>query len=130
MDVQKNRVLIVDDDTTVADTTALIFSREGYDAKAAYSAEQALVLIREWHPTAAILDIILPQMNGIALARLMRLACPDCWVALFSSQDFTGELFRSVPADLPFISKPVDPHNLVTFVGNSLRARRVYRGFA
>lgn len=129
MDATKHRFLIVDDDPTVADTTAMIFSQEGYDAKAAYSAEEALVLIREWQPTAAILDVLLPQMNGIALAKLMKLACPNCWVALFSSQDFIGELFRSVPADLPFISKPVHPHNLLAFVGDSLRARTVYRGF-
>ena len=65
---QKKRVLIVDDERVIADSLAIIFANEGYDARAVYSAEQALQLFSEWVPNLAILDVRRPGMNGIELA--------------------------------------------------------------
>lgn len=127
VDVQRNRILIVDDDGTVADTTAMLFTQNGYDGRAAYSAEQALALIREWPPTVAILDVRLPEMNGIALARLMQLACPECWVALMSTRDFGEETLSAIPDGLPFIEKPIAPDSLLAFVGEALLAMDTFR---
>jgi DNA-binding response OmpR family regulator len=124
VDSQKDRVLIVDDDRLIANTTALIFSKEGYEARAAYSAEEALALIREWPPSAAILDVHLPKMDGIGLARLMRLACPDCRVALISCQNISQDMFDTVPNDLSVIAKPVPPTELLAFVGGMLLLAR------
>lgn len=120
---QRDRVLIVDDDRTIADTTALIFAREGYEAKTVYSAEQALVLVREWQPSVAILDVYLPKLDGIALARLMKLACPDCRVILVSAQDIADDLFAGIPDDLPVIAKPIPPPELLAFVDAMLLSR-------
>jgi len=115
----KGRLLIVDDDQRVAETTALIFTRVGYEVKVAYSAEQALELIQNWRPSAAILDLHLPKMDGIALARIIRSVYPDCRVALFSTQDIT---FSTMPLDdLPLMAKPVHPDTLLAFVGESIQ---------
>jgi hypothetical protein len=43
------RILVVDDETLVADTLGLIFRRHGYEAKVAYSADDALVLVLTGH---------------------------------------------------------------------------------
>jgi DNA-binding response OmpR family regulator len=120
---QKDRVLVVDDNRAIADTTALIFGKEGYEAKAAYSGEEALALLREWQPAIAILDVYLPKLDGIALARLMRLACPDCRAILVSAQDIAEDLFAVIPDDLPVIAKPVAPAELLAFVDAMLLAR-------
>ena len=69
-----HRVLNVDDERTITDTLALIFTGNGYDARKAYSAEQAVDFIAEWRPDLAILDVVLPVMNGIDLATLLRLS--------------------------------------------------------
>jgi DNA-binding response OmpR family regulator len=59
-------VLIVDDERTIADTLALIFStRCGYETRAVYTAEEAMNMLAEWSPDLAIVDVVLPQMNGI-----------------------------------------------------------------
>ena len=65
------RVLIVDDERTIADTLVLIFSANGYETRASYSAEQALEIIADWLPDLAILDVVLPKMNGVDLAILL-----------------------------------------------------------
>lgn len=122
--VDGQKVLIVDDEHIIADTTALIFVQAGYEARAAYSAEDALILIRGWSPSAAILDVHLPKMDGIALGRLMRLACPDCRVALLSCQNMTDEVFDSIPDDFSLLAKPVHPTELLAFVSGLLLLAR------
>jgi CheY-like chemotaxis protein len=72
------RILIVDDETTVADSLNLILSGRGYETRAAYSAEQAIELLAQWQPDLAIIDVMLPQMNGIQLAGILRGNCPAC----------------------------------------------------
>ena len=120
---QRDKVLIVDDDRTVAETTVLVFIKEGYWARAAYSGEEALALVRDWQPSVAILDVHLPKLDGIALARLMRLACPDCRVMLISAENIPEHLFAGIPDDMPFITKPVPPAELLAFVDQLLPAR-------
>ena len=81
---EPKRVLFVDDERLIADTLAIIFSSQGYETRAVYSAEQALELISDWLPNLAIIDVRLPGMNGIDLAIRLRAEYPDCIVSLFS----------------------------------------------
>ena len=69
---QQHRVLIVDNEHTIADTLALTFEHAGYRARAVYSAEDALALSRTWPPCLAILDIMLPVRNGLELAEQLK----------------------------------------------------------
>ena len=70
--MQSSRILIVDDERVIADSLAAIFENQGYAARAAYSAEQALEIVAQWSPRLAILDVILPGMSGIDLAILIK----------------------------------------------------------
>jgi CheY-like chemotaxis protein len=90
-----HKVLVVDDERTIADTLAVIFSQRGFDARPAYSAEQALEIVDEWPPDLAILDVILPQMNGIDRSILPSERLPKCRSLLFSGQALTADLLAS-----------------------------------
>ena len=83
--------------TSIADTFAIIFSNEGYEARAVYSAEQALELISDWLPNLAVIDVRLPGMNGIDLAIRLRADYPDCRLSLFSGQASTADLLELAP---------------------------------
>ena len=83
---EKKRVLIVDDEHVIANTLATIFSHAGYESRAAYSAESALELIPSWPPHLAIVDVVLPAMNGIDCAILLKAISPDCTIQLFSGR--------------------------------------------
>jgi two-component system response regulator MprA len=66
------RVLVVDDDASILDTVNAILSAEGYEVAAASGGEEALSLLRDWHPTLVLLDMRMPIMDGWAVARAMR----------------------------------------------------------
>ena len=61
-------VLVVDDESVIADTLAEILSRNGYATMTAYDADEALETALTTPPEMLITDVILPGMNGIELA--------------------------------------------------------------
>ena len=65
----RTRVLVVDDDSSILDTVTAILSGEGYQVMAAGGGQEALALVRTWHPTLVLLDMRMPVVDGWAVAR-------------------------------------------------------------
>lgn len=108
----EKRVLIVDDEHNIADTMKIIFANAGYSAQATYSAEDALPIIGKWKPQLVIIDVRLPGMNGVELAKRMRLGSPGCNVLLFSGDGSVAELLESAQKEghrFEVLAKPVPP---------------------
>src|SRR5579871_4117870 len=80
----RRKILIVDDESAIADTLQLIFLTRRYEVRVAYTAERAVEVIAEWQPDMAVVDVILPEMNGIDLAIVIKENYPSCHVLLFS----------------------------------------------
>jgi len=111
-----HKVLIVDDKRTIADTLDLIFSASGYETRAAYSAEQALEIAAEWMPDLAIVDVVLPLMNGIDLAILLTAQYPACRLVLLSGQSLTADLLAEAETKgykFEILAKPVHPTEIL-----------------
>jgi len=66
------RVLVVDDDPSILDTVTSILENEGHQVMAASGGEEALSMVRAWHPTIVLLDMRMPIMDGWAVAKSMR----------------------------------------------------------
>lgn len=108
----RRRILIIDDETTIADTMALIFRAQRYDARVAYSAECAIEVIAAWRPDLAIIDVVLPEMNGIDLAIVIKANYPGCYVLLFSGHTNTTMLLEEAGKkgyQFEVLAKPVHP---------------------
>ncbi len=119
------KIIVVDDETTIADTLALIFSSNGYDARTAYSAEQALETLEEWKPDLAIIDVVLPGMNGIEFAIFLKASYPDVHFLLFSGQPGTGGLLEDAKRKghlFEILAKPLHPSFMLATVANMLSA--------
>lgn len=118
-------ILIVDDEQNIADTLALIFSKNGYHARVAYSAEQAIEIIAEWQPDLAILDVMLPRMNGIDLAIVLKQNYPCCHLLLFSGHHSTQDLLEEASKKghvFDILAKPVHPAFMLDTVCDMLSA--------
>jgi DNA-binding NtrC family response regulator len=116
-------VLIVDDESVIADTLVAIFSASGYHARSAYSAEEALEIIPAWCPDLAIIDVILPKMNGVDLATFLTTRYPDCRLLLFSGAGATGELLAAASHSFEILAKPMPPNELLAKASRLLSSR-------
>jgi len=83
------RIVVVEDHALVREGTTELLEREPGCTVAgqAGSAEEALELIRDLHPDVALVDVELPGMNGIALARAVAEQAPDTRVIVLSAYD-------------------------------------------
>jgi len=121
--VGRRKILIIDDEVTIADTLALIFASSGYEARTAYSAEQALEVLEEWRPDLAIIDVVLPGMNGIEFAIFLRASYPACQFLLFSGQPGTSGLLEDAKNKghlFEILAKPLHPTYMLSTVSEML----------
>jgi len=119
------KILIVDDEQTIADTLALIFTSNGYEARTSYSAEQALESLEEWRPDLAVIDVVLPGMNGIEFAIFLKASYPDCHFLLFSGQPGTSGLLEEAKKRghlFDILAKPLHPTFMLATVSEMLSA--------
>jgi DNA-binding NtrC family response regulator len=117
------KILIVDDEAAVANSLKLIFSNRGYEVRAVYSAEQAIEVLAEWQPHVAIVDVMLPQMNGIQLAGILRGNYPECRILLISGHPGTAELLNEAQekgGSFDILAKPLHPTFILDMVSGLL----------
>lgn len=118
------RVLVVDDESMIADTVTKILSLSGYAATAAYDGEDALESALLEPPQLMITDVMLPGMNGIELAITMQRIYPECKILLFSGQASTADLMTSAKGaghHFTLLSKPMPPQDLLAAVAEHLQ---------
>lgn len=112
----KPRVLIVDDERSIADTLAAVFRIKGYEAMAAYSAESAVETIEQFEPDIVLSDVMMGRMTGVDLAIYLSKARPECKVVLFSGQAATADLLAEANRkghQFRLLAKPIHPQKLL-----------------
>jgi DNA-binding response OmpR family regulator len=117
------KILIVDDEAKVAETLELIFSTRGYDVRTAASAEEAIEILAEWRPELAIVDVMLPRMNGIDFGIALKSNYPNCVVLLLSGHPGTAELLdvaRERGHNFDILAKPLHPAFILDTVSSLL----------
>ncbi len=120
-------VLVVDDESVIADTLAEILNRSGYTGVAEYDGDSALETALLMPPEMLITDVVLPGMSGIELAITIRRIFPDCKIILFSGQASTADLLAAARQDghhFTLLNKPLHPQDLLARVSENLKARK------
>jgi DNA-binding response OmpR family regulator len=118
------RVLIVDDESDLAHLVADYLAREGFDTNVAAAGEEALRQARAVPPDVVILDLMLPDMDGIEVCRRLR-AFTDAYIIMLTARSGETDTLAglSVGAD-DYVSKPFSPRELVARVKALLRRPR------
>ena len=119
----EREILVVEDEKVVADTLGQILAAHGYDIRVVYSAEDAISIISAWKPSLAILDVMLPKMNGIELALILKENLPGCHTLLFSGQPSVEGLMqkaRNEGHEFEILAKPVHPSVMLTAISTLL----------
>src|SRR5271165_1231726 len=80
------RVLVVDDEKLIADTSAEILQRAGFHARTAYNGWAALDMVASFQRYYLLTDVLMPGLNGVQLAIAVSKRKPGTRVVLFSGQ--------------------------------------------
>ncbi len=112
----QNRILVVDDEHIIADTLAVIMRNCGYDVVVCYDAQSALRECDRDTPDLIVSDVVMPGMNGVDMAILVRERHPACKILLFSGQASCLDLLEQAKQrghDFELLHKPVHPKDLL-----------------
>jgi CheY-like chemotaxis protein len=111
------RVLVVDDDRLVADTLTLIFDRSGFEAKVAYSADEALKCARQFNPNLLLCDVTMPGRDGLALVSDINRELPACRIIVltgfYSNLKNIREQSSQLARPVGILTKPCQPSELL-----------------
>lgn len=118
------RILVVDDDRLVADTLALIFVKSGFEAQAAYSADEALDISRTFTPDLLLCDITMPGKDGLALVSDITRELPSCRIIVltgfYSNLHDVHEQSTKLSRPMGILTKPCQPSELLREAANML----------
>lgn len=125
-------ILVVDDETAIADLVEVYLNNEGYTVHKFYNAADALACVRRTHLDLAILDVMLPDMDGFTLCQRIREDHLFPILMLTARvEDMDKIMGLTLGAD-DYITKPFNPAEVVARVRSQLRrytnlGRRVKR---
>jgi CheY-like chemotaxis protein len=115
----KVKILVVDDESAIAETLVEILNGEGFDAIAASAGDSALASAQTFAPDIVISDVVMPGMSGVELGIQLRELLPRCRVILFSGQMATVDLLgeaRKRGHEFEIVAKPVKPQVLIAMI--------------
>jgi CheY-like chemotaxis protein len=119
-------ILIVDDTPVNLKLTRILLANEGYRVRTAASAEEALDLLRTYHPYLILADIQLPGMDGLEMTRRIKTEphTRDITVVALTAFAMKGDEQRALEAGCDgYITKPIDTRTLGETIRKYLDAR-------
>ncbi len=114
-------ILIVDDEKPIADLVEVYLKNEGYRVYKFYTAEQALACVQTQELHLAILDVMLPDMDGFTLCQTIRQAHYFPIIMLTAKVEDTDKINGLTLGADDYITKPFNPLELVARVKTQLR---------
>jgi DNA-binding response OmpR family regulator len=118
------RILVVDDDPTVADVVTRYLLRDGHDVECVADGRVALAKARESPPDLVVLDLMLPGMDGLEVCRRLRETSPVPVVMLTALGEETDRLVGLETGADDYVTKPFSPRELALRVRSVLRRAR------
>ncbi len=120
------RVLVVDDERLTADTLDLIFRKQGFDTRVAYTVDDAITCLREFAPSLVLCDITMPGRDGlelmIELGREEIVCCVIVLTGYLANLKPVREQMRKMTQRIEVLVKPCPPEKLLRTAGKMLAA--------
>jgi DNA-binding NtrC family response regulator len=123
---RKDRILVVDDEEIMRDVLAALLGGEGYTVELAPNALQALEMVREQEYGAVLLDLMLPDMDGLdVLEKLQKTDYPPSTIILTAFASIEKAVKATRLGAFDFITKPFKNDEILLAVKNALEQRRL-----
>ncbi len=126
---QVDRILIVDDDRSTRRTLELILDKKGYEVDSAGTGQEALTKARDGILDAVLLDIRLPDVEGVELLAALKDLQPEAAVIMVTGHASVETAVRALEQGAAaFITKPLDLDQVLAKVGDVLEKQRLIEG--
>jgi len=122
------KVLVVDDDVKTVDLVRLYLERDGYEVLTAYDGIEALRLARESYPDLIVLDLMLPDIDGMEVCRILRNESDVPIIMLTAKSTDQDKLTGLGLGADDYVTKPFSPKVLAARVWAVLRRLPGERG--
>lgn len=121
----KEKILIIEDDRKIADLVKLYLEKENFETIIAYAGKDGLEKFFKESPQLVILDLMLPEIDGLTIAKSIR-SKSDCPIIMLTAKDEESDkiIGLELGAD-DYISKPFSPKEMVARVKAVMR--RTYK---
>lgn len=117
----KEKVLIVDDETEIADLVEVYLKNDGYEVLKFYNATDALACVQKNDVSLAILDVMLPDMDGFSLCKKIREQFLFPIIMLTAKVEDMDKITGLTLGADDYVTKPFNPLELVARVKTQLR---------
>ncbi|HEV8559436.1 MAG TPA: response regulator transcription factor [Actinophytocola sp.] len=108
------RVLVVDDEVTLAELVSMALRYEGWEVRSAADGRNAVRVAREFRPDAVVLDIMLPDFDGLEVLRRMRTEAPKLPVLFLTAKDAVEDRIAGLTAGGDdYVTKPFSLEEVV-----------------
>src|SRR5437660_326085 len=128
MKTENHRVLIIDDERPVLMTLEALLKRHGYQVETAPTATQGLKVLKSKSPTLVLLDLRLPDADGLEMLERIKSELPKVQVIILTAHDSLHNAIESIKRGAyHFISKPYAPEELLSLVEKALEKQFLLR---
>ena len=128
MKTENHHVLIIDDERPVLMTLEALLKRHGYEVDTAPTATQGLKLLKSKTPTLVLLDLRLPDADGLEMLDRIKTELPKVQVIILTAHDSLHNAIESIKRGAyHFISKPYAPEELLSLVEKALEKQFLLR---
>lgn len=121
-----HKVVVIDDERPILMTLEALLKRHGYEPLLANTAGAGTTLVRKNNPDLVLLDLGLPDADGLDVLRELRQEWPDTQVIILTAHDSLSNAIDSIKLGaFHFISKPYAPEELLSLMGQALEKRQL-----
>lgn len=117
-------ILVVDDEKNIVQLARLYLNNEGYQVETAYDGAQALEKVKAVRPDLVILDIMMPELDGLSVCRELRKTSNIPIIILTARGDDVDRIVGLELGADDYVTKPFNPRELVARVKAVLRRAR------
>jgi len=122
------RVLVVDDEPTLAELLASVLRYEGWEVRTAADGGSAVRTARQFRPDAVVLDVMLPDLDGLEVLRRLRAASPHLCVLFLTAKDAVEDRIAGITAGGDdYVTKPFSLEEVLARLRGLLRRAGIAR---
>jgi two-component system OmpR family response regulator len=116
------RIAVVDDEQMLTDLLSMALRMEGWEVRTAGSGFEALQLVREFSPDALVLDIMMPDLDGMAVLQRLRQSGDDTPVLFLTAKDAVADRVAGLTAGGDdYVTKPFSLEEVVARLRGLMR---------